>query len=190
LFQLMETDPTFEYDEGDKYDRPSWDRFYPIAPGDAFELPRKNYFLGRWIRHGGFYPDHKMRLFKRGFGRFGTRAVHETVELKAEREGRLPSPLLHHAYPTLANYIEHMNRYSSLGAEMIVEKRGRVGFSFTNIVIRPWVTFLYNYFFRLGFLDGKEGLLLHFYHAVYVSWKYAKAWELGRTPPVGPAIAG
>ena len=72
-----------------------------------------------------------------------------------------------------------MNRYSSLGAEMAVAK-GHGGFSVFNIVLRPLATFIYNYFFRLGFLDGREGLLLHLYHAVYVSWKYAKAWELAR----------
>jgi hypothetical protein len=72
-----------------------------------------------------------------------------------------------------------MNKYSTLGAEMTIEQGPR-GFSLWNIVVRPWATFIYNYFFRLGFLDGKEGLLLHMYHAVYVSWKYAKAWELSR----------
>jgi hypothetical protein len=72
-----------------------------------------------------------------------------------------------------------MNRYSSLGAEMLVD-RGRVRFSAFNIIVRPTATFIYNYFLRLGFLDGREGLLLHLYHAVYVSWKYAKAWELSR----------
>src|SRR5205085_9921562 len=87
--------------------------------------------------------------------------------------------LLHHAYPTLQSYIGHMNKYSSLGAEMAVAERRR-GFSLWNIVFRPSATFIYNYFFRLGLLDGKEGLLLHLYHAVYVSWKYAKAWELSR----------
>ena len=56
----------------------------------------------------------------------------------------------------------------------------RSAFSVINIVLRPLATFIYNYFFRLGFLDGREGLLLHLYHAVYVSWKYAKAWELSR----------
>jgi len=58
--------------------------------------------------------------------------------------------------------------------------KGHQGFSLFNIIIRPWATFTYNYIFRLGFLDGREGLLLHLYHAVYVSWKYAKAWELTR----------
>jgi hypothetical protein len=91
------------------------------------------------------------------------------------------SPILHHSYPTLSDYIEHMNRYSSLGAEMLVAKaKGKVRFSIANIVLRPLATFIYNYIFRLGFLDGREGLLLHLYHATYVSWKYAKAWELSR----------
>ena len=92
----------------------------------------------------------------------------------------LRAPLLHHSYPTLSDYIDHMNRYSSLGAETAMTK-GHTGFSVINIAIRPWFTFIYNYFLRLGFLDGREGLLLHLYHAVYVSWKYAKAWELRRS---------
>jgi hypothetical protein len=70
-----------------------------------------------------------------------------------------------------------MNRYSSLGAKLAVEK-GHRSFTVADIVVRPMATFFYNYFLRLGFLDGREGLLLHMYHAVYVSWKYAKAWEL------------
>ena len=88
--------------------------------------------------------------------------------------------MLHHAYPTLRGYIDHMNSYSSMGAE-IAAKRGQSRFSILNIVARPVLTFIYNYFFRLGFLDGREGLLLHLYHSAYVSWKYAKAWELGRS---------
>jgi hypothetical protein len=72
-----------------------------------------------------------------------------------------------------------MNSYSSMGAELALAK-GHRGFSLANIVIRPLLTFIYNYFIRLGFLDGPEGLLLHLYHSVYVSWKYAKTWELAR----------
>jgi glycosyltransferase involved in cell wall biosynthesis len=143
---------------------------------DGFFVPRRNFFLGKWIKRGGFWPDPKLRLFRRGKGRFEYRVVHEDVSLEG-RTGRLMHPLLHHSYPTLADYIDHMNRYSSLGAEMTVAK-GQRGFSVFNIVVRPLATFIYNYIFRLGFLDGREGLLLHLYHAVYVSWKYAKAWEL------------
>lgn len=148
------------------------------SPKDGYYIPRRNLFINRWIRHGGFYPDAKMRLFRRGAARFEERLVHEDAQLTGS-SGTLTRPLLHHAYPTLSSYIEHMNRYSSLGAEMTVAKRKR-GFSVINIVLRPIFTFLYNYVFRLGFLDGREGLLLHLYHSVYVSWKYAKAWELSR----------
>ncbi len=141
-------------------------------------VPRKNFFLGRWMKHGGFWPDPKLRLFRRGVGRFADSRVHETVLVEGPA-ARFTHGLIHHSYPTLSDYIEHMNRYSSLGAEMVAEK-GRTAFSLTDIVLRPLFTFIYNYFLRLGFLDGREGLLLHLYHSVYVSWKYAKAWELSR----------
>ncbi len=144
----------------------------------GFSIPRKNFFLGRWIKHGGFYPDPKLRLFRRNAGQFEDRAVHEDLRLDGTTAS-LKGNLLHHAYPTLDSYIEHMNRYSSLGAQMAVAKRPH-GFSLIDIVFRPKLTFLYNYVFRLGFLDGREGLLLHAYHATYVSWKYAKAWEISR----------
>jgi len=140
-------------------------------------IRRQNYFLGRWIKHGGFWPDPKLRLFRRGAGKFADRAVHETLQVAGDVRQFPTGALIHHSYPALTDYLDHMNRYSSLGAEMITAK-GRVRFSAFNIVLRPAATFIYNYFLRLGFLDGREGLLLHLYHAVYVSWKYVKAWEL------------
>jgi len=154
---------------------------YPIPHADArgYWVQRRNMFLGRWIKHGGCWPDPKLRLFRGGSGRFEDRTVHEDVYLDGKTGQLRSGALIHHSYPTLSDYIEHMNRYSSLGAEMVVAE-GRVRFSVINIVVRPLFTFIYNYFLRLGFLDGREGLLLHLYHAVYVSWKYAKAWELSR----------
>jgi glycosyltransferase involved in cell wall biosynthesis len=143
---------------------------------EGFWIPRKNFFLGRWIRHGGFYPDPKLRLIRRGAGRFQEYGAHPTLQVNGPT-ARLQHALVHNAYPTLRGYLDHMNRYSTSGAEVVVDK-GYRGFRVSNIVARPLVTFLYNYGFRLGFLDGREGLLLHLYHAGYVSWKYAKAWEL------------
>jgi len=154
----------------------------PHADFDGLWIRRKNEFLGRWIRRGGYWPDPKLRLFRRGKGRFENRAVHEDVQVEGHTREIQSGALLHHSYATLSDYIEHMNRYSSLGAEMVVAHgNGKVQFSVINIVVRPLATFIYNYFFRLGFLDGREGLLLHLHHAVYVSWKYAKAWELAHT---------
>jgi hypothetical protein len=72
-----------------------------------------------------------------------------------------------------------MERYSTLAAEQIVKDRKQTWFWF-DLWLRPLFQFKWDYFFRLGFLDGRGGFLFHFYHAVYVSWKYAKAWELTR----------
>jgi hypothetical protein len=151
-------------------------------PLDGYALRRRNLFLGRWIRFGGFYPDRKLRLFRRGAAEFEPRPVHETLRF-AGKAGQLAGDLVHNAYPTLETYIAHMDRYSTLGAGVAVKGR-RNGLSLPNfaidVVLNPVATFIYNYFFRAGFLDGREGLLLHAYHSVYVSWKYAKAWEQGR----------
>jgi glycosyltransferase involved in cell wall biosynthesis len=144
----------------------------------GYWIPRKNFFLGRWIKHGGFYPDPKLRLIRRGAGKFEEYGAHPTIKVNAPT-GRLKHALIHNAYPTLRGYIDHMNSYSSSGAEVAATK-GHHRFNLLNIVARPKLTFLYNYIFRLGFLDGREGFLLHLYHAVYVSWKYAKVWELAR----------
>jgi glycosyltransferase involved in cell wall biosynthesis len=157
-------------------------------PADAYYLKRRNLFLGRWMRHGGFYPDPKLRLFRRhavgfsGSPAFQNRLVHETIAFDGE-SATLDYDLIHHAYPTLQNYIEHMDRYSTLGAQhlLLSHKDSRNPFSFlANILLLPHLTFLWNYICRLGFLDGREGLLLHLYQSTYTSWKYAKAWQGGR----------
>lgn len=148
----------------------------------GYFIGRRNLFLGRWIRHGGFYPDCKLRLFRRGKGEFVARVVHETLRVDGAT-AKVTGDLIHYAYPTLTAYIETMNQYSSLGAEVALQQ-GQVSRSwlsfFVNVYCRPALNFAWNYFFRLGFLDGREGYLLHLYHNVYVSWKYAKAWEAAR----------
>jgi glycosyltransferase involved in cell wall biosynthesis len=145
----------------------------------GYKMNRRNMYLKRWLKHSGYYPDPKLRLIKRGSAEFELRAVHEDIKMPGPL-GHLQGDLIHHAYPTLESFIEHANRYSSLGAQMVVDEKGRVRFSFINIVLRPLVRFLYTYIFRLGFLDGREGLLVLMTHASYVSWKYAKAWEMSK----------
>ena len=164
-------------------------------PSDAFFLKRRNQFLGRWIKRGGYYPDPKLRLFRRSAANFShaphfeERPVHETIAFDGE-SSTLDYDIIHHAYPTLEDYLDHMDRYSTLGSQLLVEQ-GRFSRSYAafywNIFIVPHLTFVYNYILRLGFLDGREGLLLHLYHSTYISWKYAKAWYAHRetTPPAG-----
>lgn len=150
---------------------------------NGYFIARRNFFLGRWIRHGGFYPDRKLRLFRRGTGQFVERDVHETMRVDGPT-GILDGDLIHHSYPTLSTYIDTMNRYSSLGAQ-IATRNGNVSRSFAaflfNVYYRPAMNLTWNYIIRGGFLDGREGFLLHLYHNVYVSWKYAKAWEASRS---------
>jgi glycosyltransferase involved in cell wall biosynthesis len=151
----------------------------PSAPQfNGYFMARRNLYLNKWIKRAGYYPDRKLRLVKREFASFELRAVHEDMKMSSNT-GVLNGDLIHHAYTDLEKFIDHANRYSSLGAEMVVEKRS-VGFSIGNIVFRPAINFVYRYIFRGGFLDGREGLLVHLTHASYVSWKFSKAWELSK----------
>jgi glycosyltransferase involved in cell wall biosynthesis len=154
---------------------------------DGYRLRLRHVFLGRWMRRGGYYPDFKLRLFRRlkadETGRyFSDRVVHESVAVEGRVE-TLGHDFLHHGYPNLDVYLEHMNRYSTLGAQIVAEK-GKISGSLVafcwNVLVVPGLTFVWNYVFRLGFLDGSEGLLLHLYHSAYISWKYSKAWQIGR----------
>jgi len=149
---------------------------------NAYLIPRLNHFLGQPLRHGGYWPDPKLRLFRRGTARFIERPVHETMQTDGPT-GQLNGHLIHHCYPTLDDYIEHMNRYSALAAQALLDS-GRARSSWPwlawNALLNPAATFLYNYFFRLGFLDSRAGFLQHLNHSVYIHWKYAKAWQLAR----------
>jgi glycosyltransferase involved in cell wall biosynthesis len=148
----------------------------------AYKIPRLNHFLGRPLRHGGYWPDPKLRLFKKGAAEFEERPVHETLKA-AGPVGRLSGHLVHHCYPMLEEYIAHMNRYSSEGAQLLASRgrdSRRLGAWIGNALLNPTATFLYNYIFRMGFLDGREGLAQHLNHSVYIHWKYVKAWQAGR----------
>jgi glycosyltransferase involved in cell wall biosynthesis len=144
---------------------------------DGYRIPRKTFFLGKQIRRGGWYPDYNLRLFKKDKGRFEERIVHEAAKVEGAI-GKTQNAILHYAYPDLASYLASINKYSSLAVE-VMSKNGISSFKTTwvNIVFRPALTFLYKYLFRLGFLDGKHGLILNLFHAWYVFAKYAKAWE-------------
>ncbi|MGP8252265.1 MAG: glycosyltransferase family 2 protein [Terracidiphilus sp.] len=154
----------------------------------AYRIKRLNHFLGTPLRHGGYWPDRKLRLFRRGAASFEERPVHETMRSDGP-VGELKGHLIHHCYATIEDYVEHMNRYSTIGAEALVASgRARRGWAWLawNAVLNPAATFVYNYVFRLGFMDGRAGLLQHLNHSVYIHWKYAKAWEGARTRDQGP----
>lgn len=154
-------------------------------PFIACWIPRLNHFLGKPLRHGGYWPDPKLRLFRRNSAQYEDRLVHETMKVAGLSSG-LKGHLIHRCYPTLEEYIDHMNSYSTLGGSMAAAKgrdgRGIVRF-LSGVLFNPVATFLKNYIFRLGFLDGREGLLMHLNHSVYIHWKLVKAWQQKKDNP-------
>src|SRR5271163_4680364 len=155
---------------------------------EAYWIPRLNLILGRWMRHGGTYPDPKLRLFRRDTARLREDTEPHATPKWDGPTGQLEAHMLHYAYPNLDVYLEHMVRYSTASIPLVLGKgkisRGLPAFVI-NTFLNPVATFLYNYFLRLGFLDGREGFLYHLYHSVYVNWKYVKAWQAARARSLG-----
>ena len=140
----------------------------------AFQFPRCNRFLGRYLRHGEGYPDWSLRLFDRRQARWSNDAVHEKVETQA-RIGKLNGDLLHDSAESLATYLTKQNRYTTLAAEMALAAGKRA--SFGRIAFSPLVRFVKFYFIRQGFRDGLPGLI-HIAIGCFNSFmKYSKILE-------------
>jgi glycosyltransferase involved in cell wall biosynthesis len=141
---------------------------------DGYRVPRRNVVWGRWIRHGGLYPDWQVRLFRRGRGRFGERAVHESVAIEGTL-GQLRGHLVHQSYRDVSDFVARADRYATLAARDATRAGDRV--RSVDLVFRPLGRFLSMYVLRGGFLDGRRGLLLAGLYAYYVFIRSAKIWE-------------
>jgi glycosyltransferase involved in cell wall biosynthesis len=140
----------------------------------AFRFPRKNRFLGRYLKHGEGYPDWSLRLFDRRQARWSADAVHEKVETQCS-VGELAGDLLHDSAESLAAYLAKQNRYTTLAADMAFAAGKRAGFA--RIVFSPLLRFLKFYFVRQGFRDGLPGLV-HIAIGCFNSFvKYSKMLE-------------
>lgn len=148
----------------------------------AYYLNRKTMFLGRWILHCGWYPDHVLRLFQKSAGNFDNAIIHEKVETKG-RTGHLNANLLHYSHPDLESYLSKFNRYTTLGAEEAYRQGKRAGW--WNLFIRPPVSFLKHYIVNQGFRDGLEGLILSGLSAMAVLVKYAKLYVMQKSKKIG-----
>jgi glycosyltransferase involved in cell wall biosynthesis len=140
----------------------------------GYYLPRKNVFEGRWVRHGGLYPDWQLRLFRRRRGAFLERAVHESVRADGPT-GRFSAALVHESYRGIGDAVARLNRYSDLAAADLA-RAGRGG-SLWDLLARPAWRFVGMYLLRAGFLDGWRGLVLAALHAHYVFLRAAKVRE-------------
>ena len=143
----------------------------------GYYLPRRTEFLGRWMLHGGWYPDYVLRLFRKDRGAFTSAMVHETVRVDGPT-AYLKNDLLHHSYPTLDRYFDKFNRYTTLAANEAFAGGQHV--SLAELLVNPIAKFIKQYILKGGFLDGARGLLLAILSSGYVSIKYAKLRDLWR----------
>jgi glycosyltransferase involved in cell wall biosynthesis len=142
---------------------------------DGYEMPRKAWYLNRWVEHSGWYPGYILRLFRREAGTFTDEIVHEYVSVSGNVT-RLKNDLYHYSYRDVAHHIQKMNDFTTLSAGQMHEEKRRAGVH--NIALFPFFEFFKVYVLKRGFLDGLAGLTISALHAYYVFLKYAKLYEL------------
>jgi glycosyltransferase involved in cell wall biosynthesis len=147
---------------------------------NGYEIPRLSSYCGKQMRHGGWYPDYVLRLFKRETGCFTDNVVHERIVVQGD-VGQLTVPLLHDAFINLEEVLHKVNSYSSLGANMLYEKK--VSSSLGKAIFKALWTFIRTYGLKAGFLDGRQGLMLAISNAEGTYYKYIKLLELQSRQP-------
>jgi glycosyltransferase involved in cell wall biosynthesis len=144
----------------------------------AFSLPFKNHFRGVWLRHGGFWPDRHVRLFRRDACRYDPgRAIHERLIVEGQI-GRLEAPILHYTYDSLADCLQKMQRYGERAAVMLHAQGVQAGPA--QVALRPLWRFIRGYLFKGGFLDGGPGAAMAWARSYEAYCRYARLWELSR----------
>ena len=151
---------------------------------DGYYLPRLVYYLGRWWRRGGWYPDYRLRLFRRDRVVWGGVDPHEKVVLHG-RSARLRAPILHYTYHDIRAHLATINRFTEVAMRGLLA-RGRYA-SAGDLLLRPLWRFVRYYVLRLGFTQGIPGLFVAESAAFYVFAKYAKLWEAGSKARSGGA---
>lgn len=141
----------------------------------VYDMPRRNYYCGQWMRYGDVGRDRVIRLFKRGHAQFSATLVHEKLEAQ-EKIGSLHAPLMHRAYPTITSLLERMNKYSTLSAELRFSQGKKT--TLTKAIFASFFCFIKAYFFRLGFLDGKMGFIVATAFAQSSFYRHVKLLEM------------
>lgn len=145
---------------------------------NGFWIPRKNYFLGRFLSKGGQYPDYTLRLYRNGKGRLPGKSVHEQAHVDG-KVGYLEHPLIHMADPSLDHYLLRFNRYTSLIADELNDEHLSLGLiSFLQyFIFKPVIWFLATFIRHKGFIDGFHGFVFSFFSSLRFPVAYIKYWE-------------
>lgn len=142
----------------------------PSASG--YTMNRLNNYAGKWVRHSGWYPDRKLRLWRKDAGSWVGTNPHDKFELFSGRTEHLRGDLLHYTIHSLEHHKQVIERYTTIAAKAMHQQgQGRKA---SKRFVSPWFSFFQNYFFRLGFLDGKTGWNVCFWSAYYTWLKYHK----------------
>jgi glycosyltransferase involved in cell wall biosynthesis len=141
----------------------------------GFAFPRLVFYLGRWIRHGSWYPDYNLRLFRKEKGRSGGAEPHDTVFIDGPTM-HIRHPILHYTYNDITDHVNTMNRFSSISAQSMHDRGRR--FHWVDLLFRPAWSFFKGFVLRLGFIDGWRGFLIATVNAFGVAMKYAKLREI------------
>lgn len=142
----------------------------------GYYLPRKSFFLGKWMQHSGWWPDHILRLFRKDRAHIEPREVHEKVVVNGA-VGYLNGPIEHYTYRTISDYVRKMENYSTLSAQELGDKKDA---PLMSMVLNPFAVFIKMFFLRRGFRDGMHGFILAGLYSFYTFLKYAKIWEKRR----------
>lgn len=147
----------------------------------AFLVKRRNHYFGKWLRHGSQYPDHQLRLFKSGYGRFPLKHVHERLEIDGEI-GQLESDLLHYPYQTISQFLSKFDFYTEFEANFLYQQGFRSSWLMTvqYLFLLPSTRFLRRYIFKMGLRDGWQGLFAAVFDALNFAVRYFKLQEKSR----------
>ncbi len=146
----------------------------PEPPVKGYAIPRKTFFLGRWIRHGGWYPNYLNRLSLRSHSRWSEPPVHESLLIEGEVR-RLKEPLLHYSFHSIHDQAQTNLKFSLLGGQKLLHQ-GRQP-SLLLLILKPIGKFLETYLWKRGFLDGWSGLIISVNASYSVFLKFAYLFE-------------
>lgn len=146
---------------------------------NAYRLSRKNHFFGFWLRHGGQFPDTQLRIFKKGFGAFANKHVHESLQITG-KVGRLKNAMEHYPYLTITQYLKKFDFYAGFEANFLFQNGVRPSWKnhFKYLMWKPKVRFIRRYFLKGGFRDGIPGFFAALFDAVGWACRYLKLWEM------------
>lgn len=149
---------------------------------EAYSVPRRNLFIGRWMRYGGWYPDRQIRLFKRGVGRFKEVPLHEHIELcKDARVGLLSADLKHYTYPGIGHFIRKADQYTTIEAEtLVMSNRAPKALALSLLFAVP-LKFAEVYVWKQGWRDGLHGFVGATMMAFRVFMRHVKIWEMQKS---------